>query len=159
MGNDLRLNFIGSLVLTLFSIAVLWGSVNIYLRAEEPVHSSPGLMPGMLGVALLLCSLLLFRQSVKDDGVRTRLAEAKDWIVDLARHTDTRNTVIGIALMAVYTFVLVHVLQFWVASLIFTVAMLGFLRATKWYLVLLISGLTVGGIVLLFSVVFNVPLP
>lgn len=159
MGNDLRLNFISSLILTALSIVILVGSFNIYARSSEPLHSSPGLMPGMLGIALLLCSVLLFRQSIVDDGLRKRSAEAKAWLVALVKHPDTRSTVVGLALMAIYTFVLIHVFQFWVASLIFAIAMLAFLRSTKWYWILVISGATVGGIVLLFDVVFNVPLP
>lgn len=159
MGNDLRLNFIGSIILTIFSIAVLIGSFGIYQRSDEPIHSSPGLMPGMLGVVLLLCSILLFRQSVTGDGIKARMGEAKDWFLQLIKTPDTKTTLIGVALMAVYTFFLVQYLQFWVASLIFVIAMLFFLRATKWYWVLVIAGATVGGIVLLFSVVFNVPLP
>ena len=159
MGNDLRLNFISSLILTVLSVGILVGSYGIFARSSEPLHSSPGLMPGMLGIVLLLCSVLLFRQSIAEGGLRKRAAEAWAWIVNLVKHPDTRTTVIGLVLMAIYTFVLVHVLEFWAASLIFAIAMLAFLRSTKWYWILVISGATVGGIVLLFDVVFNVPLP
>lgn len=159
MGNEPRLNFISSTVLTLVAVAILVGSVGIYTRADEPLHASPALMPGLLGAALLVSSLLLLRQSLQQDGVRIRLSEARDWFVAVARNPDTRTTVVGLLLMAIYTFVLVHVLQFWAASLIFAVAMLLFLRAARWYWVLAIAGGTVGAIVLLFSVAFNIPLP
>lgn len=159
MGNDQRLNLISSTLLTLLSAAILMGSAGIHSSAGEPLYASPALMPGMLGVALLATSLLLLWQSVRGDGLRTRLAEARVWIVEVARHPDTRTTLIGLLLMAIYTFVLVHVFQFWAATLIFTIAMLLFLRATRWYWVLAIAGGTVAGIVLLFSVVFNIPLP
>lgn len=159
MGNDHKLNFISSIILALLSTAILLGSVSIYLKAAEPLHTSPALMPGMLGIILLLCSLLLLRQSIQGEGAKVRAGEAKAWFQNLIKQPDTRNSVIGILLMAVYTFGLLHWFQFWVASLIFTIAMLLFLRATRWWMVLIISGSLVGAIVLLFSVVFRVPLP
>lgn len=159
MGNDARLNFISSTLLAVLSVAILVGSVNIHSNAGEPLHTSPALLPGILGGVLLLCSLLLFRQSARGAGVRTRLSQATSWLAELTRHPDTRTSLIGLLLMAVYTFVLIGALQFWAASLIFAIAMLVFLKALPWYWVLVISGATVGAIVVLFSVVFNVPLP
>ena len=159
MGNDLRLNFISATLLTLLSIAILIGSVAIHTRVDEPLYASPALMPGILGAALLLCSLLLLWQSVRGGGWRTRAAEAGAWIAGVAKHPDTRTTLIGLALMAIYTFVLVPLLPFWIATVLFTTAMLAFLRATRWYWVLLISAATAGGIVLLFETAFNIPLP
>lgn len=159
MGNEPRLNFISSTLLTLLSVVIIVGSYGIHVSAGEPLHASPGLMPGMLGIALLLCSLLLFRQSVREGGWGARLSETRAWCGALSRHRDTRTTLIGLLMMAIYTLVLVQVLQFWAASLIFTIAMLAFLRAARWYWVLVISAATIGGIVLLFSSVFNIPLP
>lgn len=159
MGNDRRLNFISSTLLTALSVAILVGSVNIHSRVQEPLYASPALLPGLLGIVLLVCSLLLLWQSTRDVGVRARLSQATSWLAELARHPDTRTTVIGLVLMAIYTFVLIGALQFWAASLIFAIAMLAFLRAVPWYWVLIISGATVGAIVVLFSAVFNVPLP
>ncbi|MGC5615986.1 tripartite tricarboxylate transporter TctB family protein [Georgenia sp. Z1491] len=159
MGNEPRLNLISSTLLTVLSLAILAGSVGIHNRTAEPLHSSPALMPALLGGALLVASLLLLRQSVRGAGVRARSREAVSWLAGVARHPDTRTTVVGLLLMAIYTFVLVHVLQFWAASLIFAIAMLAFLRAVRWYWVLVISAATVGAIVVLFTVVFNIPLP
>lgn len=159
MGEEPKLNFISSTLLAILSVAILVGSVGIHQSVDEPLHASPALMPGLLGAALLLCSLLLFRQSLRGAGVRARLGEAGEWAGRLARHPDTRTTVIGLLMMAIYTFVLLQTLQFWAASLIFIVALLMFLRAARWPWVLVISGATVGGIVVLFSGVFNIPLP
>ena len=159
MGNEPRLNLISSALLTVLAIAILVGSVSIYSRSGEPLHASPALMPGILGGVLLVSSLLLLRQSVGRDGLRTRMSEAKAWIVGVAKHSDTRNMIVGLLLMAIYTFVLIQVLQFWVASLIFAITMLTFLRAARWYWVLIISGATVVGIVVLFSLIFIIPLP
>lgn len=159
MENDHKLNFMSSILLALLSVGIIVGCVNIYFKAAEPLHISPALMPGILGLMLLLASLLLLRQSISGAGMRTRATEAKTWFRALVREPSTRTTVIGIAMMAVYTFGLLQWFQFWVASLIFTVAMLAFLRAARWWMVLIISGALIGAIVLLFSVVFRVPLP
>lgn len=159
MRNEPRLNFISSTLLAGVSVAILVGTFGLHAGSGVPLHASPALMPGLLGIALLASSLLLFRQSVHEDGVQVRLSEARAWLAGVARHPDTRTTLVGLVLMAVYTLVLIHVLQFWAASLIFAVAMLAFLRAARWYWVLVIAGGTVGAIVLLFSVAFNIPLP
>lgn len=159
MDNDRRLNFISSIVITLLSVGILAGCVHIYFEASVPLHVSPALMPGLLGAVLLLASLLMMRQSIRGDGLRIRLVEAKASFGDLIREPSTRTTVIGIGLMAIYTFGLLRWLPFWAASLIFTVVMLAFLRAARWWMVLIISGSLIGAIVLLFSVIFRVPLP
>lgn len=159
MGNDHRLNLISSILLTILGAAILVGSINIGTESRLPLHSSPGLMSGMLGVALLLSSLALFRQAIAGDGLRTRAREAGDWIIGVARHPATRSTLVGVGLMVLYTFVLVPLLQFWLATLIFMIALLGYLRATTWYWILAIAGGTVGAIYLLFTTAFNVPLP
>ncbi|MGO1172706.1 MAG: tripartite tricarboxylate transporter TctB family protein [Actinomycetaceae bacterium] len=159
MGDDERLNLISSALLTALATAILAGGVAIYARTDQPLHASPALMPGLVGVALLACSLLLLGRSLRGTGLRARWTASKAWIVGVARHPDTRTTIIGLLLMAVYSVVLVRVLQFWAASFIFAVAMLLFLRAVRWYWALLIAGATVGGIVVLFGGVFNIPLP
>lgn len=159
MGNDARLNFISSILITAVSVTILFMSYGIYRSAEQPLHTSPALMPGMLGMALLIASVLLFVQSIKGVGVATRTGEAKAWALSVWRQPATRDTIIGIGIMAVYTLVLLKVMPFWAASLIFTIAMLAFLRAAAWWKILLISGSLVGAIVLLFAVVFSIPLP
>ena len=159
MGNDARLNFISSILITAVSIAILILSFGIYRSAEQPLHTSPALMPGMLGILLLVTAVMLFFQSIKGEGLAARATQAKAWAVAVLREPATRDTVIGIGIMAIYTLVLLKIMPFWASSLIFTIAMLAFLRAASWWKLLLISGSLVGGIVLLFAVVFRVPLP
>lgn len=159
MENDPRLNLIGSIILLAVSVASLTGSVLIYLRTTEPLHTSPALLPGLIAVALVLCSGLLMWQAIKGAGLKERLAESGAWLRSLARHQDLTRVLIGLAMMALYTFVLVQYLQFWAASFLFLLALLLYLRTIRWYWACVIAATTVGGIVLLFAGVFNMPLP
>jgi hypothetical protein len=61
--------------------------------------------------------------------------------------------------MFIYSYFLVGWLPYWAASLIFLVALMLFLRAAKWWKVIIISLAAVGLIVLLFQVCFNAALP
>lgn len=66
---------------------------------------------------------------------------------------------IGVLIMALYTFVLLSFLPFWLSSLIFMIILMLYLKAESPVKILVISGGAVALIVLLFQVLFRVPLP
>ena len=66
---------------------------------------------------------------------------------------------IGVVLMAVYTFILIEILPFWIATFLFMFLLMYFLDAGSLVKILLVSAASVALIVLLFQVCFRVPLP
>ena len=67
--------------------------------------------------------------------------------------------VIGVVLMALYTFVLLGMLPFWLATFLFMLLLMYFLEAGSIVKIVLISVLVTGLVILLFQVCFRVPLP
>lgn len=159
MSEHKHYDFLGAVVILLLSGAVIFGSIKLYTDAGEPMYLSPGLMPLILGISLLLCGILYLIGSLKNGGLKARLAEIKAWAAMLTKDEATRSMITGVAIMAVYVFILMHFLPFWIASLLFMAGLMFYLKATTPVRILLLSTAAVGGIVLLFQVLFRVPLP
>jgi hypothetical protein len=66
---------------------------------------------------------------------------------------------LGILILAAYTFILAPVFPFWLSTLLFMIFLIGVLNATSIVYNVLISAVTVGSIMLVFRVIFRVPLP
>lgn len=159
MNEKKYLDFIGGLALMLLSAAVIAASIGMHLESGEALYLSPGLMPLILGIALLFCSAVYFAGSLKDGGVSARGREIRQWLSETGKDRTVRSMAAGVGIMAVYTFVLMNFLPFWLSSLIFMVALMGYLKAETPVKILVISGGAVALIVILFQVLFRVPLP
>lgn len=153
------LDFLGGLALMVLSVAIIIASILMHLESGEVLYLSPGLMPLILGVALLFCSIVYFAQSLKDGGFSVRLQETKEWFHRTVSDKTTHSMAIGVLIMALYTFVLLSFLPFWLSSLIFMIILMLYLKAESPVKILVISGGAVALIVLLFQVLFRVPLP
>lgn len=163
-------DFIFSFVLMLLGGYVAVGGYLIYRRAALPPYNisqfrvSPGLLPVILGIALLLCSLLLCVRSLdRSQGVKAalhaRIADIKDWLNPALHSKEYLFTIGGVVIMALYTFVLLAFLPFWIASIIFLISVMLYLKADKLWKIVLCSCVAVGLVVLLFQVCFQAVLP
>lgn len=159
MSENKHYDFLGSIALIVISAAIILGSVQLYLKEGAPMYLSAGLMPLILGCALLFCSILFLIGSLKDGGIRARCAELKTWVHELATDKTVHSMIVGVIIMALYTYVLLSFLPFWLASLIFTIALMLYLKAATPVRIVLLSAGTVAFIVVLFQVMFRVPLP
>ncbi|MGI5173492.1 tripartite tricarboxylate transporter TctB family protein [Treponema sp. OMZ 840] len=168
--DDKYKDFIFSFVLIAVGLFVLFGGISIYKDAAQMPYSipefvlSPGFMPVILGAALLFCSILLLFQSLKGRGT-LKAAFIDNWNRFSSRmkpafsEYDTISMAVGIAMMFVYSFFLIKLLPFWVASLIFLVGLMLFLKAAKWWKVVIIALAVIGLTVLLFQIGFHAALP
>lgn len=159
MSENKHFDFMGSIVLSVASLFIILSGYGIYEKSGELMHVSPGLLPIILGVAMLLCSLLLFFSSLKDGGASKRVEEIKEWIGIIFKSETTISMLVGTVIMGVYTFVLLSILPFWLASLLFMIFLMIYLNATSIVKILILSGGGVALVVLLFQVLFRVPLP
>lgn len=159
MDSEVRMSFISSIIMIIVALAFGIGSIQIFQKARVPLYESPGLMPLIVSLALLVASLVLAVQAIKQGGLRTQLAAAGEWFADIVRKPYTIPTLIGLALMGIYVFVLMPLLPFWASSFIFMVAMLFFLRAMRWWAILITSAALVGAVFLIFQVLLRAPLP
>jgi hypothetical protein len=159
MESKKHFDFLASFVLMILGAYVIITGYDIYRDAQELFYVSPGFFPIMLGILLVFCSVLLLVSSLKNGGAKARFAELRLWWAGSVRAKDTFVTLGGVLIMFVYTFLLLRFMPFWLASLIFLVAIMFYLRTTKALRILIISALTMGAIVVFFQVGFGIPLP
>ena len=75
------------------------------------------------------------------------------------RNVDIAFTIGAVIIMGIYTYVLMELLPFWAATLIFLLAIFFYLRTDKWWKNILVAVLGVIAIVLVFQYCFNAALP
>lgn len=159
MEHKKHFDFLTSLVLIAVSAYIAAAGFGIYQDAGEPMYVSPGLFPIVLGIALALCSVFLLLQSLKGGGASARCAELKQWAGTVLKEPTCISMLIGTLIMGIYTYLLLSLLPFWLASLLFMILLMMYLNSGSVVKILLISGGAVAGVVALFQVLFRVPLP
>jgi len=152
-------DFISSIVLILLSFFVFAEGRNIYVKAGKLWYLSPALIPLMLGMLLLALSVVLMATSLKDGGISARMAEFKDCMKDVKGDPNSMRMLIGVVVMGLYTFVLLGLFPFWLATFLFMFLLMYFLDAGSLVKILLVSVVVTMLIILLFEVCFRVPLP
>jgi hypothetical protein len=163
-----RLDFVSSIVLTLFGIGILVESLRMPRLENLKVnpYTVPGVVPGFLGILLALGGLFILVRSVSRQGWRLGFTREKcaSWV----RSADTRRSLITLILTITYALVLFPMVPFYFASPLFVFAfvlsaesmVLGSLP--RWQAVLsglilaVITGLVIGYV---FQELFYVRLP
>ena len=161
-------DFVFSIILIILGSYVIIEGMNIYHKAAEKPYKitqftvSPGFLPVLLGIALVITSIILLVSSFKGEKVGEALANRKTEFVEWSKTAFSENffrMAIGCAMMFIYTFFLMELLPFWAASIIFLVAMFLFLKIGKPWQAVVLSLLVVGIIILLFKYGFGAALP
>lgn len=160
MDNNKRMkDFLSSIVIFFVALFVIVESYKIYVKAGKLFYLSPALIPMMLGVMLMILSLLLFATSLKDGGVAARNAEIKAFLKSVKEDPNSVRMLIGVVLMALYTFVLMEFLPFWLATFLFMLILMYFLEAGSLVKIMVISVVFTAVVIFLFQICFRVPLP
>ena len=132
---------------------------------------SPGFLPTVLGVLLIVFSLLLVFFSFREEGKKLGevAKERKEDIVEGVKRTskdpDTYRMIIGMVIMAVFSFFLVGLriggfkFPFYLSGGIFMFVLLMYLGAVKWWQALIITVVTMLLITVLFQYGFRAVLP
>ena len=151
--NNKMKDFISSAVIFSLSLYVLFEGYNIYTKSGKLLYLSPALIPLMLG------TIVLFTGSLKEGGLQARAAELKAWSGEVKADRGTMRMLVGVVLMGLYTFVLLGMLPFWLATFLFMLLLMYFLEAGSIVKIVVISVLVTGLVIFLFQVCFRVPLP
>ena len=138
-------DFMSSAVIFILALYVLFEGYNIYTKSGKLLYLSPALIPLMLGTILLVLSIVLFAESLKEGGMQA--------------DPNTMRMLVGVVLMGLYTFVLLGMLPFWLATFLFMLLLMYFLEAGSIVKIVVISVLVTGLVIFLFQVCFRVPLP
>jgi hypothetical protein len=158
-------DFTFSLSLILIGLYVTVEGLRMYKKASQPPYNietlsiSPAFLPMILGVVLVLLSVILFVKSLKGTSFNAQLKVLAASLQGIKGNQDMKAMFVGTLILAIYTFLLMAVLPFWIASILFLTALMFYLKAGKFWKILLISALSIGAVVLLFQVGFNAALP
>jgi hypothetical protein len=158
-GEMKHLDFITSIVLMILSIAVIPVSYGYYEKSKKAFYASPGFVPIIIAGALFFLGLSLMFQSLNNSSLREIVGRLREALPRGLKSLRFRNTVIGLVIFAVYIYAGLRFLPFWLASILLLFVCFVFLKASKLIYCIIISVLSVGGILLLFQVAFRVPMP
>jgi hypothetical protein len=122
-----------------------------------PAYAGPGIVTGLLGLALLGMALALLVRALRRPGVSAAipLAEARRYLV----HPSTRRLALMVVLSGAYLALLGRGLPYHLTTGGYLAATMLLFGARPWWLVLLVGGVTTAAIALIFNRIFLIPLP
>jgi putative tricarboxylic transport membrane protein len=147
---DLRL---GCFILA-FGLYVCWASFTMPMRGE--FIESPGIFPGLMGILLVLFALILIVKAARKGG-QILPASMFGSVITIATAPEHRPVIMGIILPAVYIFVGIPLIGFYLSSALFMTIMF-YLFVKKWrkWLLFLPVALGITGILYLtFNTLFQ----
>ena len=154
-----HLDFITSIVIMGISVFTAVTAYGYYIKSQKEFYASPGFMPTIIAGALFLLAVYLMYQSVNTSSLKQCVTRLKEAIPRGIKSLRFKNTVIGLLFFAVYIFVLLRFLPFWLSSILLLFGCFIYLKAANIIKSAIISVLSSVGIVLLFQIIFRVPMP
>ena len=154
-----HLDFITSLVIMAVAICTFVISYGYYVKSRVAFYASPGFMPTIIAGALFLFGLYLMVQSLNKSSFRELAGRLFGALPIGLRSVRFMNTMAGLVFFALYIYLLLHFLPFWLASIILLFVCFMYLKAAKPVRSAVIAILNAAGIVLLFQIIFRVPMP
>ena len=159
MDKQTHFDFVTSIGLMILSLVMIVDSYRMAVDVGGALYASPGMLPMVLALLLLLTSAMLLRRSIRSGGVGRNLAGFRSWADGFRKSRVAREMMVGALILAIYTFLLAPRLPFWASTSIFMVVLMAIVKATSLLKNLLITALVVGAIYGVFQMVFHVPLP
>ena len=159
MEKQAQFDFVTSIGLMILSLVMIVDSYRMGVDVGGALYASPGMLPMVLALLLLLTSAMLLRRSVRNGSAGQNLAGFVAWFDAFRKSSMAREMALGALILALYTFVMAPRLPFWASTSIFMVLVMAVLKATSLVKNLLITALVVGSIYGVFQMVFHVPLP
>ncbi len=164
-----RADFYTAILLIALASAVIVGSFTMDRLEVRRIHpaSAPGVVPGLLGIALLICGVMLFLRAVRAGGHRSLPAGANavHWLSGL----EARRLGLTAGVSVVYAALLVGWLPYQVATMIYVFVMVvGFERMMEadrppWAQSVIVAAILAGaagfGVGWVFEELFLVRLP
>jgi hypothetical protein len=137
-------------VVFVFGCVVCWASFTLPMRGD--FAESPGIFPGLMGILLILFGAILAGRSLKKGGC-LRWGQFFRSISPFFTSPEHRSVLMGIFFPAIYIFVGIPFIGFYVSSALFMTVMF-YLFVKKWRRWFLFLPIAVGLTVLLY-LIFN----
>ncbi len=135
-------------------LAVSWLSFTMPMRGE--FIESPGIFPGLMGLLLILFSVILLVRAMMKGG-RVHMVQWGRSVKPFLASPEHRPVILGILLPAVYLFVGIPLIGFYLSSGLFMAVMFYWFvrRWRRWFLFLPIAVALTGVLYLIFTVLFQ----
>lgn len=161
--NNISLDVLTSIILIFISAIGIVLSIEYFRTSGEKFYASPGFMPTIICSVLILLNLIQLVRSLKTKNLIENMKDLKKGFLSSIVSKDVHKMNMGILAFAIYIFILLGNLPFWLASFIVLFAVLMFLKFDKTiksaFVLALIASLSIGAIIILFQVTFKVPMP
>ena len=158
-----HLDFVTAIILFVVSIATIIVSVGYWQKQNRVFYASAGFLPIIVSGVILVLSIILFFNSLKESSLKQRSIEIKDAFIRTIKSKNFYRAVIGLLICVIYVFYLLGNYLFWFATFVGLAVLLIFnLREYNLKSILkavLIAALADGLIIVIFDYVFNVPMP
>jgi len=115
-------------VLLIFGLYICWASFTMPMRGE--FIESPGIFPGLMGILLVLFAAILILKALSKGG-RLHLTRIFGSTVSIAMSREHRPVILGVILPAIYVFVGIPLIGFYISSALFMTIMF-YLFVKKW---------------------------
>ena len=149
-----------------FAVSIYGMIKSITFWKEEFVdvfYYSSGLMPMMIGACLFIFSALYIRRTLKEHSLKECLKDIKNFSIEFVKSKNVHKALVGIAIFWIYIFLMLGRMPFWLATFITLSALLLFINWQKSFkkiiILLLISAVATFMIILVFQIIFKVPMP
>ena len=158
------IDLIAGVVTFAVSIYVMIKSITFWKEDFVDVfYYSAGLMPMMIGISLFIFSALYIRRTLKEHPLKECLLDIKKFSIEFVKSKDVHKALIGLVIFWIYIFLMLGRMPFWLATFVTLSALLLFInwkKSVKQILkLLLISGVSTFMIILIFQIIFKVPMP
>lgn len=157
-------DFLAGVICFVVSIYVMCKSITFWKEDYvEVFYYSSGLMPMIIGICLCVFSIIYIIRTIKENNFKDCLADLKKFFIEFVKNKQIHKALIGIAIFWIYIFLMLGRMPFWLATFIILSALLLFINWEKnWkkiFKLLIISAASTGMIILVFQVIFKVPMP
>ncbi|MDC7245701.1 MAG: tripartite tricarboxylate transporter TctB family protein [Sphaerochaetaceae bacterium] len=132
----------------------------LHMKVFKTFLDGPGFFPFVLGLILLTLGIIMTTVGIRSGGFLYLKENVKGHkMLAFFTHEETVRVLILIAMMAVYIFGLIGRMHFSVATCIYLLATMFYLRSTKWWKIIIISVVASIMISFIFQYFFKIPLP
>ena len=156
------IDLIAGVVIFAVSIYVMIKSITFWKEDFVDVfYYSAGLMPMMIGACLFIFSALYIRRTLKEHSLKECLKDIKNFSIEFVKNKNVHKALVGLVIFWIYIFLMLGKMPFWIATFVTLSALLIFINWQRsWILLLLlISAVATFMIILIFQIIFKVPMP
>ena len=153
-----RQDFYTGVILSAVSLGVIAESWRMPRTLQGwPAYAGPGVVPGMLGLGLLVMAIALTVRSVQGSGSSLEITQGDAWAY--LSDTGTKRLGLMLGLSVLYCLCLGHGFPYWMTTGAYLLLVMVVFRAGPWWQILLIAAAATGAITFTFGRIFAVPLP